>query len=138
MKEIMGKTKLDKFEDWLEEHKILDNIYWFFKLNIESVWSAIRSLKYFLKNKVYDYQVYNLDNNIAKFVLPRLKLLRKDINGYPESVGSFENWLTILDKVIWSFERELDWTDYQKTKEDFKKYEEGIELFGKYWRQFWD
>ena len=138
MKEIMGKTKLDKFEDWLEEHKILDNIYWFFKLNIESVWSAIRSFRYFLKNKVYDYQVYNLDNNIAKFVLPRLKLLRKDINGYPESVGSFENWLTILDKVIWSFERELDWTDYQKTKKDFKKYEEGIELFGKYWRQFWD
>ena len=138
MKEIMGKTKLDKFEDWLEEYKLLDNIYWFFKLNIESVWSAIRSFRYFLKNKVYDYQVYNLDNNIAKFVLPRLKLLRKDINGYPESVGSFENWLTILDKVIWSFERELDWTDYQKTKEDFKKYEEGIELFGKYWRQFWD
>ena len=138
MKEIMGKTKLDKFEDWLEEHKILDNIYWFFKLNIESVWSAIRSLRYFLKNKVYDYQVYNLDDNIAKFVLPRLKLLRKDINGYPESTGSFENWLTILDKVIWSFERELDWTDYQKTKKDFKKYEEGIELFGKYWRQFWD
>ena len=134
----MGKTKLDKFEDWLEEYKILDNIYWFFKLNIESVWSAIRSFRYFLKNKVYDYQVYNLDNNIAKFVLPRLKLLRKDINGYPESVGSFENWLTILDKVIWSFERELDWTDYQKTKKDFKKYEEGIELFGKYWRQFWD
>jgi len=138
MKEIMGKTKLDKFEDWLEEYKLLDNIYWFFKLNIESVWSAIRSFRYFLKNKVYDYQVYNLDNNIAKFVLPRLKLLRKDINGYPESVGSFENWLTILDKVIWSFERELDWTDYQKTKKDFKKYEEGIELFGKYWRQFWD
>ena len=138
MKEIMGKTKLDKFEDWLEEYKLLDNIYWFFKLNIESVWSAIRSLRYFLKNKVYDYQVYNLDNNIATFVLPRLKLLRKDINGYPESVGSFENWLTILGKVIWSFERELDWTDYQKTKEDFKKYEEGIELFGKYWRQFWD
>jgi len=138
MKEIMGKTKLDKFEDWLEEHKILDNIYWFFKLNIESVWSAIRSLKYFLKNKVYDYQVYNLDNNIATFVLPRLKLLRKDINGYPESVGSFENWLTILDKVIWSFERELDWTDYKKTKEDFKKYEEGIELFGEHWRSFWD
>jgi len=138
MKEIMEKTKLDKFEDWLEEYKLLDNIYWFFKLNIESVWSAIRSFRYFLKNKVYDYQVYNLDNNIAKFVLPRLKLLRKDINGYPESVGSFENWLTILDKVIWSFERELDWTDYQKTKKDFKKYEEGIELFGKYWRQFWD
>ena len=138
MKEIMGKTKLDKFEDWLEEYKLLDNIYWFFKLNIESVWSAIRSFRYFLKNKVYDYQVYNLDDNIAKFVLPRLKLLRKDINGYPESVGSFENWLTILDKVIWSFERELDWTDYQKTKKDFKKYEEGIELFGKYWRQFWD
>lgn len=138
MKEIMGKTKLDKFEDWLEEYKLLDNIYWFFKLNIESVWSAIRSFRYFLKNKVYDYQVYNLDNNIAKFVLPRLKLLRKDINGYPESTGSFENWLTILDKVIWSFERELDWTDYQKTKKDFKKYEEGIELFGKYWRQFWD
>jgi len=138
MKEIMGKTKLDKFEDWLEEYKLLDNIYWFFKLNIESVWSAIRSLRYFLKNKVYDYQVYNLDNNIAKFVLPRLKLLRKDINGYPESVGSFENWLTILDKVIWSFERELDWTDYKKTKEDFKKYEEGIELFGEHWRSFWD
>ena len=138
MKEIMEKTKLDKFEDWLEEYKLLDNIYWFFKLNIESVWSAIRSFRYFLKNKVYDYQVYNLDNNIAKFVLPRLKLLRKDINGYPESTGSFENWLTILDKVIWSFERELDWTDYQKTKKDFKKYEEGIELFGKYWRQFWD
>ena len=138
MKEIMGKTKLDKFEDWLEEYKLLDNIYWFFKLNIESVWSAIRSFRYFLKNKVYDYQVYNLDDNIAKFVLPRLKLLRKDINGYPESVGSFENWLTILDKVIWSFERELDWTDYQKTKEDFKKYEEGIELFGEHWRSFWD
>ena len=138
MKEIMGKTKLDKFEDWLEEYKLLDYIYWFFKIRIESVWSATRSLRYFLKNRVRDYEVWNLDDAIVRFVLPRLKLLRKDINGYPESVGSFENWLTIIDKVIWSFERELDWTDYKKTKEDFKKYEEGIELFGEHWRSFWD
>ena len=134
----MGKTKLDKFEDWLEEYKLLDYVYWFFKIRIESVWSATRSLRYFLKNRVRDYEVWDLDDAIVRFVLPRLKLLRKDINGYPESVGSSEKWEETLDKIIWSFEQDRDWYTRTYNKVDNERYEEGIELFGKYWRQFWD
>lgn len=49
----------------------------------------------------------DLDCNIAKYVLPRLKLFKKLNNGYPgiEGMETEEKWDEALDKMIWSFEQ---------------------------------
>lgn len=50
-------------------------------------------------------ECWNLDLTIAKYVLPRLKLFRKDVDGYSaNTVSSYEEWLEILDKMILAFE----------------------------------
>lgn len=47
---------------------------------------------------------WNLDVTIADFIIPRLKKFKKDTNGYPATLSSFEEWQNILDKIITAFE----------------------------------
>ena len=60
------------------------------------------------KNRSIKYKdIYSLDNTIARFVLPRLKFFKKNIIGYPPDI-TFEEWKSIIDKMILSFELILD------------------------------
>ena len=59
----------------------------------------IRNIKY--------KDIYNLDNTIARFILPRLKFFRKKIYSCPYGF-TLEEWKDILDKMILSFELILD------------------------------
>ena len=59
---------------------------------------------------------WNLDNSIAEFILPRLRMLRKYHNGYPSEVEIYDkneketddlknkSWEAILDDMIFAFE----------------------------------
>ena len=47
-----------------------------------------------------DTETWNLDSTILHFILPRLKRFREVANGYPEALGSFEEWQKRLDKAI--------------------------------------
>lgn len=51
-------------------------------------------------------ECYELDYTLAKFILPRLKILKRDTNGYPGSkeIDTFEKWIETLDKMILAFE----------------------------------
>lgn len=49
----------------------------------------------------------NLDETIARFILPRLKFFRKKTCSYPRGL-TFEEWKDILNKMILSFELILD------------------------------
>lgn len=104
-----------------------------------------------------DIEIWNLDDTIIDFVLPRLKVFRKQTNGYPPNLGSFEEWEDILDKIIWAFEYYNQDSTYFDLKEKYgdektetgrfryleeyealeERAEEGFELFGKYFRNFW-
>lgn len=85
-----------------------------------------------------DAELWSLDSTIAEFILPRLIEFRKELVGYPGNLTS-ESWAEILDKMIWSFENleDLDWPD-GKDEEYNRKFQEGLELFGKYFRDLWN
>lgn len=93
-----------------------------------------------------DSELWNLDLTLGRFLLPRLKRFKEiiqtsNLKGYPPICESFEEWLSILDEIIWMFETHIA-DDYQEDKDLAKMLEERMnkakELFGKYWTYFWD
>ena len=66
--------------------------------------------KWLKKNKkwVDPKECWNLDITIAEFVLPRLKIYKKQTNGYPSLFNNIEEWKVTLDKMILAFEYVLD------------------------------
>ena len=125
--------------------------------------------KYQLLRYGYEFRdCWSLDYSLARWILPRLKHLRKNLNGHPMEL-TFEQWEEILDKIIFSFEYVLNndkyydecypkdfvhgfdmdkngyliWKDSRRP--DFsvldkyeKRYDEGILLFSKFFRSLWD
>lgn len=107
-----------------------------------------------IKVHIDDYDVWSLDHTLAVIILPALKELKKDNTGHPcgldpiADVSEFGNcgkcgceqkWDEILDKMIWSFKQIVE--DDEESHDNYKEYneriQEGIELFGKYYRTLW-
>lgn len=110
--------------------------FWRVKPKIDIVVSEIKSWPFRIKNG-FDYRdTWNLDYNVAKYVLPRLKHLRNNNEGYPVGL-THKKWLRIEDKMIFAFEKLMD-KDYFYDKKTDKKLQEGLDLFGKYFRNLWD
>jgi len=68
--------------------------------------SARYSLKCFGQRIKYGfplYQAWDFKGWHSEIVVPRLKYLRNNLNGYPTLLSS-EEWESILDKMIWAFE----------------------------------
>ncbi len=84
-----------------------------------------------------DSDIWSLDFTIAKFVLPRLVLLRERKHGYPCVCESEEAWDDIMLRMIAAFEwlaREDRWST-----EAIPDYvEDGLDLFRKYFHCLWD
>lgn len=93
-------------------------------------------------------EMMNLDCNIAKYVLPRLKMYKKLTIAYPGygEANTPEKWDELLDKMIWSFEQATNYyeiyesIDYnnsnwkEKRKETDDKIQEGLMLFAKWFQ----
>lgn len=111
---------------------------------------------------------YSLDYSLAKWMVPRLKHLKKNLNGHPMEL-TLEQWEEILDKIIFSFEYVLNedkyidecfpkdfnydfdsdkdgyliWKDNRKPNFSIldkyeEQYDNGIKLFSQYFRSMWD
>jgi len=107
-----------------------------------------------------DRATWSLDHTIAKFILPRLKHYNQTTHSYPASLATSEQWFEYVNQMIWSFEyalanydtyddSECDWHDLESRKyhaslrqaqqaKDYKKFEEGMNLFAKYYANLWD
>lgn len=122
-----------------------------------------RERKKYLKKK-HEYfdpkECWDLDCNITKYVLPRLKYFRKHTSSYPGTLNNENEWNEILDKMIMAFEYRNqgdDWwfknprwnyIDYpelctfkEHIEEDRRRnlaMQEGFELFGKWFLNLWD
>ena len=87
--------------------------------------------------------IFGLDYYLAKKIIKPLKEFRRSLErnggGYPSELNSMEEWLAILDKMIWSFEYLISGEEFYKenNNENNKKEAEGFELFGKYFRSLW-
>lgn len=99
----MTKIVNNIFDDLLEEPKWYESIYYALLRKVDVV-------KYFLRN-IYErirygfplHQSWDFKTWHAEIVVPRLKYLRLGLMGHPCDI-TFEEWQSILDKMIWSFE----------------------------------
>lgn len=100
-----------------------------------------RSIKYWFQRRFRgfsDDKTWSLDHTVAEFTLPRLKRFKEVQNGYPADLTE-EQWDDIIDKMILAFEnviKEFNFDEEDGIKEA-KEIEEGMILFGKYFRQLW-
>lgn len=91
-------------------------------------------------SKITNEEVWDLDVTLAKYILPRLiKFKNINTNGYPVIFNSLEEWHKVIDKMIWSFEKQLNnaW-NYNSLDEESKIYLEGVHLFAEYFSDLWD
>ena len=127
-----------------------------------------RQRKKYAKKKgtyVSNKEIWNLDYTIAKWILPRLKLYKKNIDGFPPIDRklyaetkeykniTFEDWQNILDEIILGFEqilidpidiavdKDLEFTNskiYESIcNERQEKIERGLDLFKYYIQDLW-
>lgn len=104
-----------------------------------------------------DRQLWNIDYELAKWILPRLKAWRaKGPTGfpidlsekYPDDGTGYQAWLDVLDKMIFAFNEIVQsdcspghrWEDgsWKYEEERWKKIEEGLNLFREYYWNLWD
>lgn len=97
-----------------------------------------------------DSDTWSLDDTIAHFALPRVKRFKEVNDGYPNDAGTPERWDEILDEIIWAldyiandgeekfFEKHKDEnTRYDEWKKLEKRCDDGMKLFGEYFRGLW-
>ena len=113
-------------------------------------WYIIKQIKYFCQRRIRgfsDDQLWCLDCTIIRFILPRLKRFR-DLgppNSFPQECSSPEEWEEILGKMIIALEIANDGgypllypKDCTIAEERVQAFQEGWELFHKYFFSLWD
>jgi len=102
-----------------------------------------RHVKQLKTNGFSDSETWALDSVICQFVLPRLIRFREINAGHPGGVSAKE-WEDIMDKMIFAFDWSLNCEedkydglpDKQKEKH-WEQYQEGMDLFAKWFRHLW-
>lgn len=106
-----------------------------------------------IKVKIDKYDIWDTDITLAYIIHPILVKLKKAQTGYPSEFaeelggGGWLGWEAILNKMIWSFAAVIEGdkgTDYINNSFNESEYEvynrslqEGLDLFGKYYRNLW-
>lgn len=92
-----------------------------------------------IKRGFDDTELWNLDNTMARFIYPRLKVFKKNLHGHPHNMKDITEWEKIIDKMLFSFKMIIDDPDELITNEKLnRKVDKGLKLFGKYFRTLWD
>ena len=136
---------MDKFFERLEERramrpwyiKILDYFRYTLKHKFNLFISNYRGLVHKLLYGYDNRDSWSLSYKIAEYTLPRLKHLRQNLNGYPCEFKTLKQWERRLDKMIFAIQMCVD-EEYIYDKKTDKKIIEGLELFGKHFRNLWD
>ena len=79
-----------------------------------------------------DAETWALNNTIAKFIEPRLKLFREIHASYPANITE-EQWNEILDKMIKAFE----YINNDNIHNHQEEVDEGLDLFREYFFGLW-
>lgn len=110
---------------------------------------------------IHGHDLWNLDYTLAKIILPSLKFLKGnggspwvDDEDVPEEIRStqvikendwdideffHERWNYIMEEMIFAFESILsDKSEFELSKEDRERVENGLKLFGKYYQCLWN
>ena len=93
--------------------------------------------------RIDPHDTWSLDHTLAQIIVPCLKQFKDKLNGYPvidnsvSGLEAFENWKSILDKMIYSFEFICS-EDFYNSDISPDKVQEGLDLFGKHYMHLWD
>jgi hypothetical protein len=99
-----------------------------------------REFKFFWQRLTLGFssdEMWNLDNTIAEFVLPRLKYFRHLETGFPGCFDNAEQWYNLLDKMIYAMDMIAKGEHYVCDQSEYKRIQEGNDLFGKWFRSLW-
>ena len=105
-----------------------------------------RYIKQIKKDGFSNTETWCLTSVVSQFILPRLIRFREINNGYPgnDDFPTMEKWHEGLDKMIFAFEwalandEEENYKLSDKIKKGYwKRYEEGMKLFSKYFMALW-
>jgi hypothetical protein len=97
------------------------------------------------------WDTWNLDVTLAKIILPCLKQLKETNHGVPDVEDSdvphelresrdlwFMRWDWVLGEMIWTFDF-IAYHNYDDPEESIQdRIDNGLRLFGKYYRDLWD
>lgn len=83
-----------------------------------------------------DTETWGLDYTVAMFVSPRLKRFKELNNGHPDEF-TFESWQECIQKMIDAFDEILRQENEPDYFFNYETVDEGLELFGKYFRNLW-
>lgn len=99
-----------------------------------------RQMAQLKKNGFSDSETWGLDSVIAEFIIPRLERFKEVQGGYPAGLTE-QAWDAIVDKMIFAFEFHQMRDDWSHNKPGFdaeyEKYEEGLQLFAKWFSHLW-
>jgi hypothetical protein len=84
------------------------------------------------------YDLWNLDQTLATIIHPCLIAFKVDMNSYPDDFSTIEDWGDAIDKMIYSFAAYKDGTEVNTLGGGMLKYQEGINLFAKYFSHLWN
>jgi hypothetical protein len=119
-------------------------------------WYHIRNRwKWFWQRHKYGFdsrELWSLDYNISKFIVPRLQAYRKAHHGVPTKLVdeygmdlAIIKWNKILDQMIFAFQFIINDNDnnnieefHKNWKKDYPQYQKGMKLFVEYFRSLWD
>jgi hypothetical protein len=84
-----------------------------------------------------DSETWNLDATISMFIYPRLKAFIEDVKRlecHPGNI-SFDEWLNILNEILKAFE--ILSQDSERTEDEEKIIERGLDLFREHFHNLW-
>lgn len=118
-----------KTSDWLISELQNPNpwykeIYWFIRRQVRKIKDTYYEVKYAFQRMFRDYDdpdVFNLDLEFLDRYTKVLKRFRKKLYGYPDEVGTYDDWLRIIDEMISYFELSNEWSNYYC--DDYFEYE---------------
>lgn len=89
--------------------------------------------------KIKEEELFSLDATLTEYILPRLVLFRNsEIQSYPSRLSGTEEWESILDKIINSFQMHInDSFSIDNYDEDIRVFNEGMKLFAEYYCDLW-
>lgn len=83
-----------------------------------------------------DSETWSLDHSLPKVILPRLRRFKELTIGTPGDITK-EEWHSALDKMIAFFEFAGSKERWNASHDEFKKHDEGKELFCKHYYALW-
>lgn len=114
-------------------------------------YNIILQVKFFFQRMFRGYsddEVWDLDNAILRFTLPRLKKLRETTQSFPcnfieeNTEEGWDKWKVMLDKMIHAIELKLKdeywYVESATVDKDTAEVEEGMSLFHEYFDALWD